>query len=380
VKDWQAPKEKIGVIVCTIHAVLLGLLLTCGFIRERSPSAEELLGDAIPVGLDDASVAMMSLPPAAEPAATEPPAPEPPEVQPPTPEPAKPEPVPEPSSEPQPPKPEPAPEPPPPVAEPPKPEPIPEPPPPEPVPEPAPKPEPVTLPTPKPEPVRPKPEPVKSVPPKPVPPKLVPPKPVPPKPEPTPLKPVTPTKTVTPTVPKAVTPPKPTRFRTAEEIRKSAGVTTAKVTRPGPVLPSFDASRIAGNLQKGLPAVTVESRTSYGRPGSPTGSPTGSPSGNSRDGGNESGWHAAISAELYRLWAQPTRSEVGSGNPTVKVSLTVSADGRVLAARVVGPSRVVPMDSTVQQVVDALKTLPGFKTYGLDGTSRTITVTFRLTT
>jgi len=34
----------------------------------------------------------------------------------------------------------------------------------------------------------------------------------------------------------------------------------------------------------------------------------------------------------------------------------------------------------VQDLVEMLKTLPGFKAYGLDGASRTITVTFRLTT
>ena len=140
-------------------------------------------------------------------------------------------------------------------------------------------------------------------------------------------------------------------------------------------MPSFDPSRIASNLQKGLPAITIAS-PSAGRAGSPGGSAASRPA----DRANEQRWHQALSAELYRRWAQPSRAEIGSAQPTVTVSLTINADGRVAVARVSGPSRVLAMDATVQSLLESLRTLPSFRDYGLDGSSRALTVTFRLTT
>jgi TonB family protein len=374
-RDWQAPTRKILAVVVTIHAILLALLLTSGFIRDEE--APPLLGEEVFVaGLDDATVAALNLPPAAVSPSLEPPppaAPEPPAPEPPTPEPPQPTPpAPEPPT-PAPPEPEPV------KIVVPKPEPVPPvPPPPE---LPKPEPEPVKIVVPKPDPVKPvlpPPELPKPVPPKPVAPKPVPPKPVPPKP--VPPKPVPPTVEKPALAKPTPTPPKKT-YRTAEDIRKSA-TSPPPTTKPRSLtpLPTFDARRIAGNLQKGLEAVRIDSTPSVGRAGSPNGSPGGSPGGTAKNADDEQRWHAALSAELYRLWAQPTRGEVGGGNPTVRVSLKLTANGRVVEAHVVGASGVTPMDASIRQLLAALSSLPGFGSFGLDGASRTITVTFKLTT
>jgi len=386
--------------VTTIHALLLCLLLTAGYRREKPEDLLPLplLGEDIPVELDDDTVGAMSLPPAPPPdlpgpepgtGVPEPPPPEPPTVTPPTPAPPVVEP---PVAEP--------PAPPPPKVEP-KPEPKPEPPKAEPKPEPEPEPvpakvepkavpprvEPKTVPKPKPEP---KPEPPKAEPkavPKTQPPKAEPktvPKPQPPKVEP---------KTV-PSPQPAKAEPKPqapkTGFRTAEDIRKSASVTPVPgpVGKPGPSLPVFDARSIAGNLQKGLEAVRIESVSGGTRAGSRSGSPTGSrtgsragsPAGRATGGADEARWHAALSAELYRLWAQPSRADVGGGNPAVRVTLSITAEGRVVDARITGPSHVVPMTTSVKRLLDSLGTVPAPKSYGVEGSPIVITVTFKLTT
>lgn len=395
-RDWQAPTRKILAAVAVVHAVLLALLLTSGLFRKPEDAELPLVGELIPVGMDDATVAALNLPAVGPPTSPEPAptaTPDPPPADPAPPEPTPPAP-PVPTPTPPPPEPEPA------KVVVPKPDPVkPVPPPPEPEPVKPVPPEPEKIVVPKPDPVKPlpvkppapppEPEPEKIVVPKPVPVKPVPAKPVPEPqkivvPKPDPVKPVParpePAKPVPPKpVPAA---PKKT-YRTAADVLKSArgqpgaaAPTAPAAPRPVTPAPAFDARSIASNLQKGLDAVRVDSTPSSGR----LGTPGGSPSGSAKNTDGERRWHAALSAELYRLWAQPTRNEVGGGSPTVRVALTVTASGRVVEAHVVGTSGVAPMDATVRQLVASLSTLPGFSAFGLDGTDRTITVTFKLTT
>ena len=81
---------------------------------------------------------------------------------------------------------------------------------------------------------------------------------------------------------------------------------------------------------------------------------------------------------LRRMWLQPTRSEVGGGNPTVKVSVTVLADGRVSAARMVQscPSRA--MNISVTRVLKGLTVLPAPADYGIRNASVPIQIVFEL--
>ncbi len=75
-------------------------------------------------------------------------------------------------------------------------------------------------------------------------------------------------------------------------------------------------------------------------------------------GGRDNGFGGAMRGFLDRAWQQPTRAEVGGGNPVVTVSFTVAPDGTITASRVTRSSGTGPMDASI---ADLLKSLRGRK-------------------
>ncbi|MBN2451824.1 MAG: TonB C-terminal domain-containing protein, partial [Lentisphaeria bacterium] len=168
--------------------------------------------------------------------------------------------------------------------------------------------------------------------------------------------------------PKPQPKPEPKRvFRRPEDILKDADFKPVQPVKP--VVPDlrFDAEQFAGKLRAGVFEVRVESDR--------TGSP---PSSRSADPQQEQRWLDAVGALLYERWSQPSRSEVGRGNPMVQVTLSVKSDGGVLSTRVTGGSGVLAMDGSVRQMLSSLNLVPAFGAYGLEGASRAVTITFRL--
>jgi TonB family protein len=185
-------------------------------------------------------------------------------------------------------------------------------------------------PTPQPTPEPPAPAPAPPTPPKPTP--APPPPPTPPKPTPTPPKP-------TPAPPKptpAPTPPKPTwQPRSAKDITISKDV--VKNQQPAP--PQVSAADIEARLR---------SRQMRVAPVGPVGPVSQIPA----------SYYETIAAFLYQRWAQPGRAELGGRKPTVAVSLSLDAGGRVKSAAITRRSGIAPMDASVEALLASLTTLP----------------------
>ena len=86
----------------------------------------------------------------------------------------------------------------------------------------------------------------------------------------------------------------------------------------------------------------------------------------------------SVCSFLYGKWRQPSRADVGNGNPTVTVSLKVGPDGSVLSKRVVRTSGIPAMDRSVATLLAGLSSLPAPKTFGIDQSSMEIEVVFEL--
>lgn len=178
-----------------------------------------------------------------------------------------------------------------------------------------------------PEPSPPTPQPTPD-PPAPAPP--TPPTPTPPKPTPTPPKP-------TPAPPKPTpTPPKPTwQPRSAKDITISKDV--VRNSQPAP--PQVSAADIEARLR---------SRQMRVAPVGPVGPVSQIPA----------SYYETIAAFLYQRWAQPGRAELGGRKPTVAVSLSLDAGGRVKSAAITRRSGIAPMDASVEALLAGLTTLP----------------------
>ncbi|MCK5803026.1 MAG: TonB C-terminal domain-containing protein [Lentisphaeria bacterium] len=196
-------------------------------------------------------------------------------------------------------------------------------------------------------------------PPKPDPPKPTPPKPDPPKPKPTKLPPPRPpAKKLVKRAPKKWTPVSP------DDIRKNQ----PRKPRKKRQTVHIDPNTVARDLNKQFPPVRASPSKprKSGAPAQPI----------SRMAVR---YYDAVGALLYELWQQPTRAEVGAGNPVVTVLLTVRSDGSLIHRRVLTKSGSSAMNGSVRAVLKNVESVPAPVEYGLAGASVPITVTFRLT-
>ncbi len=173
-----------------------------------------------------------------------------------------------------------------------------------------------------------------------------PPSPMPPEPKPTPS-----TKTIAPKVaakteptpkpPKPVTSVPEKSYRTPEEIRQS-GKLTKSTPAPTPkprVRREFDESGFKEKLASANPVLDIASTAAAA--------------------GNDA-YIEVIMSELYRLWDQPNRAEVGSTNPSVTLRIKIARSGSILAKTVITPSGRPSMDNSVTRLLQKLQQFPPF--------------------
>lgn len=227
---------------------------------------------------------------------------------------------------------------------------------------PPPKPEPAKPVPPKPEPA--KPTPAKPVAPKPVAPKPVPLKPVPAKPAPAPPAPVKPTP-LKPLKPIAAAPSPDDTAKRLDDIRRRMVKPTgaAAVSNPFVNLRAPTAGEIAARLGSRIRNVSLSNVRSDGPAGSTV---------------QMADFFAIVQSKLYNAWRQPSRSEVGGGQPTVTVSVTVLADGTLQATRLVSRSGRTAMDGSVSAALSQVGRLPPLKNFGIPSASLTMEVVFEL--
>jgi len=207
-------------------------------------------------------------------------------------------------------------------------------------------------------------EPPAAVPPAIDPPAIDPPAPKPPAPKPpAPKPPVPKPKAVkVPEKPKPKPKPKP-RFRTPEEIRRSAALQPARppkrTTPVAPVNPDDIAKRISKRVSN-LKVIAAPGAREQPR------------------SAEIARYYDVIGAKLHAMWEQPSRAEAGGGTPQVTVSIEVRADGRVAGSRVARSSSVMAMNASVIRLLKSLDRLPPFTDYGIEAQSLNVNVVFRL--
>ena len=166
--------------------------------------------------------------------------------------------------------------------------------------------------------------------------------------------------------PEAKTPPKPA-YRSPEEIMRSW-----KQKHPAPDATARPQPQMVAKVDAGQIAARISGRAGRLRVGAVAGPGSGG------GPGAMAQYYDVVGDVLHGMWDQPSRAEVGKGQPTVTVSVTVLADGRVTLARVLTSSGVSAMDNSVNRVLKALERLPPFTEYGLTGKSLEFSVVFEL--
>ncbi len=156
-------------------------------------------------------------------------------------------------------------------------------------------------------------------------------------------------------------PKKEWRSRTPEEIRRDAQL--ADRPRPRPAAPTESAASIAARLSERVPVRKVSI-----------------PAPSSREVRTDAmrQYYAAVSARLYSLWAQPDRSAIGSGLPSVQVSIRVTRDGRVAKTTMLAKSAMPAMDDSVALALSRLGRLPAFSDYGVEARELEIPIVFQV--
>lgn len=150
--------------------------------------------------------------------------------------------------------------------------------------------------------------------------------------------------------------------RKPEEIRG-----TAKLNRPRRPTPTRPVASVS--------AADLERKLNAGVRGLRISAPTAQHTTASSADINQ--YYEVVGAMLKSMWNQPTRSEVG-GSPTVKVSVTVLADGRVSATRMLRSSPSRAMNVSVTRVLKILTALPAPSDYGIRNASIPIQIVFEL--
>lgn len=86
----------------------------------------------------------------------------------------------------------------------------------------------------------------------------------------------------------------------------------------------------------------------------------------------------AIGTALYEAWVPPSRDDVGGGNPTVGVRITLRFDGTITAFQLSRPSGNTAMNASVEALMRSLRRLPAPASFGFTERVKTIEVRFGL--
>jgi len=86
----------------------------------------------------------------------------------------------------------------------------------------------------------------------------------------------------------------------------------------------------------------------------------------------------ALGSALREKWRQPARSEVGSGNPRVTVSITIDRNGKVLSTQISQDSSAAAMNRSVAAVLQQLQQVLPPSRYGIDAAQMRVNVVFEL--
>jgi protein TonB len=73
---------------------------------------------------------------------------------------------------------------------------------------------------------------------------------------------------------------------------------------------------------------------------------------------NDMQYYETVSGYVYRVWKQPSESELGGRKPSVTIHVSVAANGSVLSASIVKRSGISAMDMSVKRLISELKNLP----------------------
>lgn len=140
-----------------------------------------------------------------------------------------------------------------------------------------------------------------------------------------------------------------------------------------------DAKAIGSGLSKGVRNESLGTLSIGGGGKGGTGN-GGSGGGDSTGDGSPDGdrYGGVLMGYLKRVWQQPSRAEVGGGNPTAVVSLTIQSDGTVTVARLSRGSQVNAMDASLNALIRSLKRVPAPASYGKTASSVTVSVKFKL--
>lgn len=161
-------------------------------------------------------------------------------------------------------------------------------------------------------------------------------------------------------------------------IRKGLVKTPAN-RRPLPV-PPISPPSVARRISAGDVETRIRSRVQNVQASMNTGGGGGVPGAGQPGAADARGdqFLAALSAALHDAWNQPSRAEVGRGNPKVGVSITLRSDGTVTAFQITRPSGHAAMDSSVERLLRELRKLPPPAAFGITGAVKTIEVAFEL--
>lgn len=80
--------------------------------------------------------------------------------------------------------------------------------------------------------------------------------------------------------------------------------------------------------------------------------------GNRGGAADNNSYFDSVGAYLYSRWRQPSKTELGNRKPSVTVSVSLDGNGRILEARIISPSGIRPMDNSVLELLNNVKSLP----------------------
>ena len=80
--------------------------------------------------------------------------------------------------------------------------------------------------------------------------------------------------------------------------------------------------------------------------------------GNRGGAADNNSYFDSVGAYLYSRWRHPSKTELGNRMPSVTISVSIDANGRILSARILNASGIRPMDNSVQELLSSLTSLP----------------------
>jgi len=164
------------------------------------------------------------------------------------------------------------------------------------------------------------------------------------------------------------------KLRTVDEIRQAAlrPATSSRTpqttsTQAQTSMPNLDVKGISERLKNTAAKVNI------------TVGSTGKNSFTTNTSNNAAGkYPGAIRAALYQKWNQPSASLVPEPDRSVTVRLVIAADGRIIKASIINPSRNALMNQSILEIFKNTQKLPAPASYGLGDNRFTATIAFQL--